>query len=40
MFYVLRATEIIDLSLMSQKGIFEELRQLAGKQALPVEEVS
>lgn len=39
-YYVAQAREIIDLSLMSQKGIFEELRQLAGKQALPVEEVS
>lgn len=39
-YYVAQAREIIDLSLMSQKGIFEELRQLADKQALPVEKVS
>jgi hypothetical protein len=39
-YYVAQAREIIDLSLMSQKEIFEELRQLPGKQALSAEEVS
>ena len=39
-YYVAQAREIIDLSLMSQKEIFEELRQLPGKQALFSEEVS
>lgn len=38
-YYVAQAREIIDLSVMSQKEIFEELRQLAGRQALIVEEV-
>ncbi len=32
-YYVAQAREIIDLSLMSQKEIFEELRQLPGKMA-------
>ena len=39
-YYVAQAREIIDLSLMSQKEIFEELRQLPGKQAAPAEEVA
>jgi hypothetical protein len=39
-YYVGQAREIIDLSIMSQKEIFEELRQLPGKQALSAEEVS
>ncbi|OGB29643.1 MAG: hypothetical protein A3F78_02465 [Burkholderiales bacterium RIFCSPLOWO2_12_FULL_61_40] len=38
-YYVAQAREIIDLSLMSQKEIFEELRQLPGKQAAMAEEV-
>ena len=38
-YYVAQAREIIDLSLMSQKEIFEELRQLPAKQALLAEEV-
>ena len=38
-YYVAQAREIIDLSLMSQKEIFEELRQLPGKQAAVAEEV-
>lgn len=38
-YYVAQAREIIDLSVMSQKEIFEELRQLAGRQALIAEEV-
>lgn len=38
-YYVAQAREIIDLSMMSQKEIFEELRQLPGKQALLAEEV-
>jgi len=33
-YYVAQAREIIDLSTLSQKEIFEELRQLAGRQAL------
>lgn len=39
-YYVAQAREIIDLSLMSQKEIFEELRQLPGKQAPVAEEVA
>jgi hypothetical protein len=39
-YYVAQAREIIDLSLMSQKEIFEELRQLSGKQAAVAEEVA
>ncbi len=39
-YYVAQAREIIDLSLMSQKEIFEELRQLPGKQASVAEEVA
>jgi hypothetical protein len=38
-YYVAQAREIIDLSIMSQKDIFEELRQLPGKQAVSAEEV-
>ena len=38
-YYVAQAREIIDLSLMSQKDVFEELRQLPAKQALLPEEV-
>lgn len=38
-YYVAQAREIIDLSLMSQKEIFEELRQLPAKQAMLAEEV-
>ena len=33
-YYVAQAREIIDLSTLSQKEVFEELRQLAGRQAL------
>ncbi|MES2880057.1 MAG: hypothetical protein V4713_16725 [Pseudomonadota bacterium] len=36
-YYVAQAREVIDLSIMSQKDIFEELRQLPGKQALLAE---
>jgi hypothetical protein len=39
-YYVAQAREIIDLSLMSQKEVFEELRQLPAKQALLAEEVA
>ena len=39
-YYVAQAREIIDLSLMSQKEIFEELRQLPGKKAAVAEEVA
>ena len=39
-YYVAQAREIIDLSVMSQKEIFEELRQLPGKHARSAEEVS
>jgi hypothetical protein len=38
-YYVAQAREIIDLSMTSQKEIFEELRQLPGKQAESTEEV-
>ena len=38
-YYVAQAREIIDLSVMSQKEIFEELRQLAGRQAVIAQEV-
>jgi hypothetical protein len=38
-YYVAQAREIIDLSVMSQKEIFEALRQLPGKQAVSTEEV-
>jgi hypothetical protein len=38
-YYVAQAREIIDLSMMSQKEIFEELRQLPAKQAMSAEEV-
>jgi hypothetical protein len=37
-YYVAQAREIIDLSMMSQKEIFEELRQLPAKQAMAAEE--
>jgi Holliday junction resolvasome RuvABC endonuclease subunit len=39
-YYVAQAREVIDLSLMSQKEIVEELRQLPGRQALVADEVS
>jgi hypothetical protein len=38
-YYVAQAREIIDLSILSQKGIFDELRQLPGRQAMSAEEV-
>lgn len=38
-YYVAQAREIIDLSMTSQKDIFDELRQLPGRQAAPAEEV-
>ncbi len=38
-YYVAQAREVIDLSIMSQKGIFEELRQLPHKHARRAEEV-
>jgi hypothetical protein len=38
-YYVAQAREIIDLSIMSQKGIFDELRQLPGRQAMSADEV-
>jgi hypothetical protein len=38
-YYVAQAREIIDLSLMSQKEIFDELRQLPARQALSAQEV-
>lgn len=37
-YYVAQAREIIDLSMMSQKEIFEELRQLPAKQPMFAEE--
>ncbi len=39
-YYVAQAREIIDLSIMSQKEIVEELRQLPGKQASPAPEAA
>lgn len=39
-YYVAQAREIIDLSIMSQKEIFEELRQLPGQQAAVGTEVN
>ena len=39
-YYVAQAREIIDLSIMSQKEVFEELRQLPAKQASIAEEVA
>jgi len=39
-YYVAQAREIIDLSLMSQKEIFEELRQLPGKMAPAADGIS
>lgn len=39
-YYVGQAREIIDLSILSQKEVFEELRQLPAKQALVAEEVA
>ena len=39
-YYVAQAREIIDLSLLSQKEVFEELRQLPAKQARTAEEVA
>lgn len=38
-YYVAQAREIIDLSILSQKGIFDELRQLPGRQAVSADEV-
>jgi Holliday junction resolvasome RuvABC endonuclease subunit len=37
-YYVAQAREVIDLSILSQKEIFTELRQLPIKQALQTEE--
>ena len=39
-YYVAQAREIIDLSIMSQKEVFEELRQLPAKQGMQTEEVA
>ena len=39
-YYVGQAREIIDLSILSQKEVFEGLRQLPAKQALAAEEVA
>ena len=39
-YYVAQAREIIDLSVMSQKEVFEELRQLAARQTPLADEVS
>jgi hypothetical protein len=39
-YYVAQAREVIDLSLMSQKEIFEELRKIPGKQMALAEEVA
>jgi len=39
-YYVAQAREVIDLSLLSQKEIFESLRQLPGRQAATAQELS
>ncbi len=39
-YYVAQAREIIDLSILSQKQVFEELRQLPAKQALVAQEAA
>ena len=39
-YYVAQAREVIDLSIMSQKEIVEELRQLGNKQAVPAQEAA
>lgn len=39
-YYVAQAREVIDLSVMSQKEVFEELRQLSSRQALMTQEAS
>jgi hypothetical protein len=39
-YYVAQARELIDLSTMSQKDIFEELRQLPSRQAMLAEELA
>jgi hypothetical protein len=39
-YYVAQAREIIDLSILSQKEVFEELRQLPAQQAPVTEEVA
>ncbi len=39
-YYVAQAREIIDLSILSQKEVFEALRQLPAKQAQMAEEVA
>jgi hypothetical protein len=39
-YYVAQAREIVDLSIMSQREVFEELRQLPSKQARAGKEVS
>jgi hypothetical protein len=39
-YYVAQAREVIDLSVMSQREIFEELRQLPARQALIAEELA
>ncbi len=39
-YYVAQAREIIDLSILSQKQVVEELRQLAGTQATTADQVS
>lgn len=39
-YYVAQAREIIDLSIMSQKEIFEELHKLPGKQVVSDQDIS
>jgi Holliday junction resolvasome RuvABC endonuclease subunit len=39
-YYVAQAREVIDLSIMSQKEIVEELRQLGTQQALLAQEAA
>ena len=39
-YYVAQAREVIDLSVMSQREVFEELRQVASRQALLAQEIA
>jgi hypothetical protein len=39
-YYVAQAREVIDLSIMSQREVFEELRRLQSQQAYAAQEVS
>jgi hypothetical protein len=39
-YYVAQAREIIDLSILSQKQVVEDLRQITGRQATTADQVS